>query len=309
MSDEDLRRTGPPALSEERHSALRATFMTEVRADRDAASVASNIETLSGSRGRKLLGAAAARRGGRGQRRGARRTVGVAVAAICVVATTTVAAAAVVSVMRPDPKEAATVINKSTEQVQWHNEGWRPELQAELVSCVADPGDTPSEFEAYASDFPLSDAIDPGDYERACSSKALELSAQATGSTTTGYTLCASGAGQIPGRVVLLDGSTCDGSGLRSMTGTDLTALNSARHSEVALLAFPQDCPTAAEAEAWVQQRIADLTIPLSLATTAGPGMTSSTVTTAGTAGRPCYRGFVDWNSSTVAIDTFSVPD
>lgn len=280
MRDEDLRNAGPPAMAPERHDALRARLLDEITAERSSVSRS-----------------AAVPRRARRHRRGV-----VAGAAFVVVAVSATAAAAMAGWLRPDPEEARQVLDRAESQVEWHNPGWRPELMSEQVQCSSTPEVAP-EFNAFASDFPLTNAITAHDYLRACTAKAPTLG---TAPESSSPALCARPGPEIPELVVTFDGG-CAGRGLSNIDDTDLAALNAARRMEVSLLAFPEECPTRDEAANWVRRQIATDDMPLRLVD--GPqGSTTTTVSgAADTRDLNCYRGWVTWPTASVYIDAYQL--
>jgi hypothetical protein len=81
--------------------------------------------------------------------------------------------------------------------------------------------------------------------------------------------------------------------------------LNAARRAEVSLQAFPEDCPTYDEADAWVRARLAEQDFPLRVVTTLRGMSTPPTTVPAMSEGQTCYRGYVYWDQLSVMVDPY----
>jgi hypothetical protein len=117
-------------------------------------------------------------------------------------------AAAVVAWLRPDPRETSTLMARSVDEVEFHNPGWRPELQAEMANCVRGVTDPVLIFNTYVADFPLGNAVSEADYRRACTGTAATLDE----AMSEAPTLCMADRPALPMPTVLLDGGACPGS-------------------------------------------------------------------------------------------------
>lgn len=320
MNDTLLRALGPQGLTAERHEALKGRLLHAIGAD---GSQEAPIDTGEGSSrpqrddqletGPDRSPDPAAHLASVTDIRGYRPLRAVAFAAALAVVTTASAAAAVVTIVRPDPQEASTVMEIYADDVAHQGPGWRRVLQAEVADCVLDadhPNGRPDDngrSNTFASDFPLGDPITAADYRRACERKMVEAGPVPIDEKPT---MCRR-RGLFPQPVVVLDGSSCgsvkgfldygpvDSSPeLIPLTGSDLRVLNDARRIEVGLFAIRTECPTRVEVEAWVRARLAREDVDLIIGY--GPA-TSST-----TARRPplvaCFGVFADWMGGVVDV-------
>jgi hypothetical protein len=216
------------------------------------------------------------------------------IAAAIVVGTASVAGAAI-TLLGPDPEQAAQVVDDFSPAIGTiHPLGWRPDLQAEQTNCLL-PGADAFVQEMLggrpAYDFPLDEPLTEHHLAVACTED--DAYASENGYTAATATVCVSDTGRHPEPTVVIDGSACASVGrdLRPITDQDLAELNQMRAVEVAFLAVPSEseCPTFIEARAWVNQQNSQFGTDLIVVELdEGSGV--------------CYRGSVVWVNDEVLV-------
>jgi hypothetical protein len=272
MIDDHLRRVGPSAMTDAERDLARLELQEVMRSDRPA-----NRPPAPPLRGRR------------------RRTAALAVAGAVLASAT--AAAAYAGLVRPDPQQVNVITDKAQDVAEVHSEGWRPELNAELVSCTS--GMEAGRFEVYASSVPLAGTVTAEDLVAACVEKASTLGES---SQPDRPTICRSGRDEAPtfaAPTVVLGASSCAAAGLADFTDEDVADLNQARATEVALLAIADPCPSRDDALNWTRQQTrrtgADLTLVDSRAAGAPP--------------KVCFGTYVDWAAGTATVDVIAITD
>lgn len=252
----DLTPTPPPPLSRQRKSEIKQAVLERVRSERAG-------DVWSRRRRRSLLG-------------------GALVAAVLASA----GIAAALGLTGPDPQQAARVVGDHEQASTVHLDGWRPSLRAEQVSCLAPDADGrggADRAETPASELPLADPLTRELLVEECAS-GNDMARDRGGLPREGASVCVYERGSYPHPAVALAGAGCAdlGLGARPITDADLEEINRMRAVEVAVLAVPGDCPTAAEARVWAEERLAEAGRDLPVRVfDEGPGL--------------CYRGVVYW--------------
>lgn len=251
----DLKPT-PPPLSQQRKSEIKQAVLKRVRSEQAS-------DASSRRRRRSLLG-------------------GALVAAVLASA----GVAAAFGLTLPDPEQAAKVVDDHEQASTVHLDGWRPSLRAEQVSCVAPDAHGASGAawtETPASEFPLADPLTRELLVEECAS-GNDMARNRGGFAQADASVCVYERGSYPHPVVTLAGRGCADLAVEAtpITDADLEEINRMRAVEVAVLAVPGDCPTAAEARAWAEDHLAEAGRDLPVRVfDEGP--------------EPCYRGVIYW--------------
>jgi hypothetical protein len=260
--DDQIHHAGPDGLTDAEHEHLRRQVLTSIHTIHDSP-----------------------RKPNR-----ARRGVVAALAVAAILGTATAAAATYVALTRPDPKQAATILDHAQALAAAHGPDWRPELNAELVYCRA-PNDADS-FEAYASAGPLGGTVEAAELIEACAAKSATLG-QAHGPTPT---LCSRPTGDLGRPVVLLDGTACAGVDLQVFGDSDLQSLNAARSTEVAVLAIDEACPSRDRVIRWAESQLE----------ASGSDLALIDSRAAGSPPQVCFGTYIDWTARTATVDIIS---
>ena len=266
MIDDQIHDAGPDGLSDEEHDRLRMQLMATIRSGR-----AETTPTRPGRQGRALV---------------------VAGAVAAVIGTATVAAA-YASLTRPDPKQAATIVEHAQVAAAAHNPGWRPPLDAESVDCDA-PGDD-VDFNAYASARPLAEAVEQSQLLETCVAKNREFDQVASDAAV----VCARPEALITRPIVVLSDGGCASIDLEDFDREDLETLNQARAVEVALLAVDDPCPSRPQVLGWVDGQLDALGSDLALVDSRAEGSPPQV----------CFGTYVNWTAGTATVDVTSRND
>lgn len=227
-----------------------------------------------------------------------RFVIGIAAVAL---ATTAGVAAATELFDRPDPDQAAQVVENNLEAAAVHLDGWRPELRAESVACIG-PDDSklsdPREIgNTFASEFPLEEPLTEDLLIEECTI-GNDWARSVGPFDPMAASVCVRD-GSYPLAVVALEGLPCADTGIdidvRPIEPGDLTELNRMRAVEVAILANPDECPTPDGATAWVRSQL-DLH-------SGGLEIVES-----GETGEGCYGSWTHWELGHVLIGRVSYP-
>lgn len=199
-----------------------------------------------------ILSGASGTSGARTKRLVSVKRVAVAIVGVAALSTGVAAAA---SRLAPDPHLAAVLEHHYRSEADVSIAGWRPSLNAETVVCdyrslsLAYPA-----AETFASDFPLAQAMTEADLIDECVSGNDVVRDRPL--TTTPHSLCVFDGDRSPIPVVVF-GATCDASGDEPAPASLLDELNRERRLEVAIVAAPGQCPSHADAIAWVRRQVA----------------------------------------------------
>lgn len=266
MIDDQIHDAGPDGLSDQEHDRLRMQLMATIRSGR-----ADTTSSRPGRKGRALI---------------------VAGAVAAVIGTATVAAA-YMTLTRPDPKQAATIVEHAQIAAAAHNPGWRPPLDAESVDCDA-PGDD-VDFNAYASAGPLPDAVEQTQLLETCVAKNREFDQVASDTAV----VCARPETLITRPIVVLGDDGCASIDLEPFDREDLETLNKARAVEVALLAVDDACPSRPQVVEWVDDQLIALGSDLALVDSRSEGSPPQV----------CFGTYVNWTAGTATVDATSYTD
>jgi hypothetical protein len=191
----------------------------------------------------------------------------------------------------PDPKDVATVQAHAKDDFPVHTPGWRPEFDAEHVVCDYRNVDvSPSTIYTFASEFPLAEQLTEARLFDECRTK---TDAVRPSGIDAAPLLCVVTPPheKLPIPIVTFGFADCAKAGLTVPPPGFLGERNRLRNEEIAIRAVPSDCPTAAQAVAWVRDQIK----------ATGAQLVMSHVTEY--AGGRCYLPFVSWGRGEVTID------
>lgn len=266
MIDDQIYDAGPDGLSDEEHDRLRMQLMATIHSGRPETTPSRPVR-----RGRSLMMAGA----------------------VAAVIGTASVAAAYVSLTRPDPNQAATIVEHAQIAAAAHNPGWRPPLDAESVDCDA-PGDD-VDFNAYASARPLADAVEQNQLLETCVAKNREFDQVASNAAV----VCARPEALLTRPIVVLGDGDCASLDLEGFDREDLETLNQARAVEVALLAVDDACPSRPQVVEWVDGQLTALDSGLALVDSRAEGSPPQV----------CFGTYVNWTAGTATVDVTSHTD
>lgn len=174
-------------------------------------------------------------------RNSSRRLLGSVILATVILVGSSLAIA--VEVLRTDPKDISTLLEKYDDVATLHSEGWRPELTSEFLWCLYEEGPG---VQTAASEFPLDEPLTEEHLLEECSA-GNDLVRDAQG-VPTDFTLCE---GRVPAKDIerVLD----DGNG-RIVEGD----LGEDRHHFPIVLGWKANCEHA-ELKTWPVPELRDL--------------------------------------------------